>query len=464
MNISRLAAYARQGIEALGRDDPLLYELLDHEYDRQVHTLNMVAASSLADPSVLACDGTVASNVVTEGYPGARFHAGCSIVDEIERLAIARAKRAFHARYANVQPHSGTSANQIVLFSMLKPGDTLLGLELNAGGHLSHGAKVSVSGKYFHAIGYGLTSEGLLDYEQIDYLADRWKPRLIICGASAYPRSIDFKRFREIADKVGALLLADISHIAGLVVAGVHQNPIDFAHFTTTSTYKQLYGPRGGLILMGKDYESLTGDGRTQLAQTMQQAVFPFFQGTPSMNTIAAKARALALVTAPSFTTLAHLIVADAQALARHLLDQGYAVLTGGTDTHLVVVDVSARGLTGLIAERALEECSIIVNKNKIPGDRHPARITSGIRLGTNTLALRGMGGHEMLHCTRLIHQVLSAVTVYNEKQYVLDEKVRDAVCVAVQDLCERFPVPHYPEAALSVRNTLLAKIALADS
>lgn len=444
MTTSRLAAYAQQGIEALYRDDPLLYELLDREYSRQMGTLNMVAACSHADPSVLACDGSIAGNVVTEGYPGARFHAGCEVVDEIECLAVERAKQAFCAQYANVQPHSGTSANQAVLLSMLKPGDTLLGQELNAGGHLSHGAKASLSGKYFNAIGYGLTPEGLLDYDQIEFLARKWRPGLIICGASAYPRSIDFKRFREIADEVGALLLADISHIAGLVVAGEHQSPIDYAHFTTTSTYKQLYGPHGGLILMGKDYKTLASDGKTPLFQAMQKAVFPFLQGTPSINTIAAKARALAMVNTPAFKKLAHLIVANAKTLAQHLMDHGYHVLTGGTDNHLILLDILAQGMTGLIAERALDECSIIVNKNRIPGDMQPARITSGMRLGTNTLALRGMGDSEMRHCADLVHQVLSSVTVYNKIDYCLDGAVRESVQAEVQKLCTRFPISCY--------------------
>ncbi len=274
-----LAEFVQRGIELLSKDDPLLYDLLKREHDRQAGTLTMVAAASIADPSVLVCQGMVTGNVTTEGYPGARYHAGCEIIDEVERLAIERAKKAFSAQYANVQPHSGTSANQIVLFSLLKPGDTFLGQDLNSGGHLSHGAKASVSGQYFNSIGYGLTAEGLIDYDQIYQLALAFKPKLLISGASAYPRSIDFERFREIADKVGAYLLADISHIAGLVVAGEHASPIDHAHFTTTSTYKQLYGPHGGLILMGKDHTNLAPDGRRTLSEMIQRAVFPFFSG-----------------------------------------------------------------------------------------------------------------------------------------------------------------------------------------
>src|SRR5579859_1649814 len=252
-----LAEFAQRGIDRLREGDPALYDLLLQEHHRQNETLAMIAASSIADPSVLICEGMATTNVTAEGYPGARFHAGCRCVDGIERLAIERARRAFAAQYANVQPHSGTSANEIVLFALLQPGDTVLGLGLNSGGHLTHGSKASVSGQYFSAIEYGLDQEQRIDYAQVERLAHEFRPKLIICGASAYPRQIDFARFRAIADQVGAFLLADISHIAGLVVAGQHPSPIDHAHVTTTSTYKQLYGPRGGLILMGKDAEQL---------------------------------------------------------------------------------------------------------------------------------------------------------------------------------------------------------------
>ena len=445
MNKSILAEFAYRGIDLLRQDDRVLYELLDREYRRQNNVLGMIAASSVADPSVLACEGMVTSNVTTEGYPGARFHAGCEVIDEIERLAISRAKVAFQARYANVQPHSGTSANEVVMFNLLKPGDTLLGLELNCGGHLTHGSKASISGQYFNAVGYDLNSDGLMDYDQIDNLARQFKPKLIISGASAYPRIIDFRRFREIADAVGAFLLADISHIAGLVVAGEHPSPIDHAHFTTTSTYKQLYGPRGGLILIGKDFDALGPDGKTTLSEIVQNAVFPFFQGTPNLNGISAKARALAIVATPEFKTLARRIVTNARILAQCFADKGYRVLTGGTDNHMVLIDVLARGVTGVIAERALEECNIIVNKNRIQGDRKSALVTSGMRLGTNSLALRGMGATEMSQCADLIHQVLSSVKVFGEEDYELDTSVKESVLHEVKRLCNCFPIPHYP-------------------
>lgn len=441
----RLVAFAQQGIESLHDDDPLLYQLLHREHQRQGRVLTMVAASSIADPAVLACESMVLANVTTEGYPGARFHAGCAVVDEIEQLALARARAAFGAVYANVQPHSGSSANEIVLFSLLRPGDTLLGQELSAGGHLTHGARASVAGQYFQAVGYGLGPDGLLDYDQVARLAHAHRPRLIICGASAYPRTIDFARFRAIADEVGAYLLADISHIAGLVASGVHPSPIPHAHFTTTSTYKQLYGPRGGLILMGAAADQPAPDGKRSLADSIQRAVFPFFQGTPSLGSIAAKARALAWVATPAFRTLAERIVDDAQALAAALLARDYQVLTGGTDNHMILIDVAARGLTGVIAEQALEECGIIVNKNRIPGDIRPALITSGLRLGTNTLARRGLSPAAMATCADLVDRVLRAVSPLDETTYLLDPLARDSVHAAVQQICARYPLPGYP-------------------
>lgn len=445
MSDNALARLAACGIELLGQDDPVLFKLLEREYERQMNVLAMVAASSLAHPSVLACAGSFTSNVTTEGYPGARFHAGCQVVDEIERLAVERVKAAFRAEYANVQPHSGTSANECVIFSLLKPGDTILGLGLNAGGHLTHGAKASVVGQYFHAVGYGLNQEGFIDYDEVARLAKSQRPKLIISGASAYPRVIDFQRFRQIADGVGAFLLADISHIAGLVVAGVHPSPIDHAHFTTSSTYKQLYGPRGGLILIGKDAHTLAPDGKRTLSELVQSAVFPFFQGTPNLAAIAAKARALAMVDTPEFRTLAQRIVANAKALAEGLLARGYSVLTRGSDTHIVLIDVGVRGLTGVVCERALEECNIIVNRNRIPGDKRDPFITSGIRLGTNSLALRGMAPREMERCADLLDSVLSAIAVSDESTYELNGPHREFVRDQVKQLCRSFKVPYYP-------------------
>jgi glycine hydroxymethyltransferase len=440
-----LAKMSRQGVERLCKEDPLLYELLDREYRRQAEVLTMVAASSIVDPSVLVCEGMVPVNVTAEGYPRARFHGGCQVVDEIEQLAIDRAKAAFQAQYANVQPHSASTANQIVMCTLLRPGDTLLGMELDSGGHLTHGSRASISGQYFNAIGYGMNETGDINYAQVRRLAHEFKPRLMICGATAYPRIVDFQRFREIADEVGAFLLADITHVAGLIVAGEHPNSIDHAHFTTTCTHKQLYGPRGGLILMGRDTDAPAPDGKRTLSEVIQKAVFPFLQGAPNLNSIAAKARALAMVMRPEFKRLAQRIVADARTLAACLVDKGHRVITGGSDNHIVVVDVLSSGLTGVVAQRALEDCNIIVNKNRIPGDTKSSLITSGIRIGTNSLALREIGPGEMPLCADLIHRVFSSVTALGDNDYKLDPAVKESVQADVRQLCRRFPIPCYP-------------------
>lgn len=433
-----------RGAELLRQADPELHDLLDREQIRQHETLSLTAAASLADPSVLVCDASAAGNVTTEGYPGARYHAGCRDVDEIERLAVARAMTAFGASYANVQPHSGSTANEIVLCSLLRPGDVMLGMELSSGGHLTHGAAASMSGTYFTAVGYGVGADGLIDYDDVARISKEHQPRLIFCGGSAYPRAIDFSRFRDIADDVGAYLVADISHIAGLVAAGVHPSPVDVAHVTTTSTYKQLFGPRGGLILLGRDATHRTASGKT-LAGMIQRAVFPYVQGTPRLNTIAAKARALAVVASPQFRALARSIVDLADRLAGALADNGHHVQAGGTDTHMVLLDVSRDGTTGLVAQQALEACDIIVNKNTIPGDRRSPRIASGIRLGTNILALRGMDPPDVTDCARLISTVLREVKTTSESDYRMDEAVIDLVRSQVHDLCRRFPLPGYP-------------------
>jgi glycine hydroxymethyltransferase len=445
MNETILDTLVLQGIEMLAQEDPDLYQLLEAEYDRQNNTLVMVASSSIVDPSVLACMGAVPVNVTAEGYPGKRYHSGCAVIDGIEQLAINRAKAVFHAQFANVQPHSASAANYIVMTSLLKPGATILGMELQYGGHLTHGSKASLSGQYFNALGYGLDPAGMIDYEQVARLAHQHRPQLIICGTTSYPRVIDFQRFRAIADAVDAYLLADISHISALVIAGLHPSPIDHAHFTTTCTHKQLYGPRGGLILIGRDHTTISPDRKRTLAELVQRGVFPFLQGAPIMNEIAAKARALANAQRPAFTALAERIMADAAALAQSFTERGYRVVSGGTSNHLVILDVTTHGLTGSVAERALEESGIIVNKNRIPGDTLSALVTSGVRLGTNTLAYRGMGAGEMARCAELIDQVLKAIEVGDGQGYALDPAVKAAVRAAVQVLCERFPIPAYP-------------------
>jgi glycine hydroxymethyltransferase len=445
MKESILTTLARQGVELLQEDDTLLYDLLEREYHRQANTLALVASSSIVDPSVLACEGMHPVNVTAEGYPGRRFHAGCKVIDEIEQLAIDRAKQIFGAQYACVQPHCASSANEIVMFGLLKPGDTIMGMELQYGGHLTHGASASISGQYFNAVGYGVGEGGFIDYNQVHKLAKECRPQLIICGATAYPRVIDFKRFREIADDVGAFLLADITHVAGLVVANLHPSPIDFAHFTTTCTHKQLNGPRGGLILMGKDHLNLAPDGKRTLSQLIQSAVFPLFQGAPVPNVIAAKARAFARASTPAFKILANQIVTNAKALAVYCVEKGYEVISGGTDNHIVVIDLGPRGLTGAIAEHALEESHIIVNKNKVPGDKKSSLVTSGIRLGTNSVAVRKMGPDEMKRCADLIDKVLTSITVLGDRDHTLDSRVIDSVRDEVSRLCKEFPIPRYP-------------------
>jgi glycine hydroxymethyltransferase len=451
MGHSLLGDLGTLALDRFATEDPGLLALLEREYSRQAAVLSMVASSSLVDSTVLACQASVAVNVTAEGYPTARYHAGCAVVDEIEQLAIDRAKAVFGAQFANVQPHSASTANEIVLFSLLRPGATILGMDLRAGGHLTHGAKASISGRHFNAIGYGLDEAGRLDYDQVRDLARQHRPDLIICGATAYPRTIDFGRFRSIADEVGAILLADISHIAGLVVTGEHPSPIDHAHLTTTCTHKQLSGPRGGLILSGRDaFTTLPGRQRT-LAETIQRGVFPLAQGAPILNAIAAKARMLAMVATPAFREVAQRIVADAQALAEQLAALGYRVLTGGTDNHIVLIDVAAAGLTGRIAERALESCGIVVNKNRIAGDTRPALVTSGVRIGTNSLAWRGFEPREMARCAVLIHQVLSAVSPLSDTEYVLSEATRSAVLREVARLCAQRPIPNYPVPDLPI-------------
>ncbi|KAB1981744.1 serine hydroxymethyltransferase [Streptomyces triticiradicis] len=434
---------AHAGLAELRREDPELADLLDAEVHDQDTTLAMIASASIAAPSVLAASGSALSNVTAEGYPGARYHPGAVNFDEVERLAVHRAKALFGARYANVQPHSCSSANLAVLAALVPPGGTLLGLGLDAGGHLTHGSPASVTGRHYKAVHYGLDRNGLIDFEHVAELALEHRPTVLIAGASAYPRTLDFARFREIADSVGAYLLADISHIAGLVAAGEHPSPVDHAHITTTSTYKQLGGPRGGIILSGRDHRAPGPDGRTPLDRLMQRAVFPQTQGTPAPASIAAKARAFALAAEPLFTRTARLTVSGARALAAELARLGHQVLTGGTDNHMVLIDLRASRLTGVVAERALEECGILVNRNRIPDDTRPPLVTSGVRLGCNILAQRGMGPEHMRECAELMHAVLTATTPLSDTEYRIDPHQRVHLRERVRALCARHPLPH---------------------
>lgn len=442
-----LGRYLGRGVATLHREDPDLFRLLELDHQRQQESLSLVASCGGTDPSVMAVAGSSIVNVTAEGYPGSRYHAGCRYVDDIERLAISRVKQLFGASYVNVQPHCASFANHTVMQAVLDPGDTILGMALDQGGHLTHGAPVNLSGKLFTVHGYGLTRRGVIDYGRLAELAQEHRPRLVVCGTTSYPRSIDFDRIRAVADGVGAYVLADVTHIAGLVAAGLHASPIDAAHFTTTCTFKQLYGPRGGLIMMGRDADTLGPDGRRTLAEHIQSAVFPMMQGSPEVHTIAAKARAMGRLLDPAFRELAGRILQDAGALAEGLAARGYEVVGGGTDNHLVLFRVPDR-LSGVVAERALESCDILVNKNKVPGDTRSAAVASGVRLGSNTVALRAMGPAEMDRCVQLIDTVLAATGPRENGGFHLDERVRAGVTDEVRRLCRAFPLPWAPGPA----------------
>jgi glycine hydroxymethyltransferase len=462
------AQYHRGLPSALETADAEVYQLVTREYDRLQQTLQLIAAENQCSRAVLAALGSVVQNKTTEGFVGARFHGGCEVVDGLEALALRRAREVFQARYANVQPHSGTGANQIVLTAVLDKGDRILSQAMDQGGHVSHGAPVSFAGKFFEVEHYGVRPDSfLLDYDAIRAQARRFRPKMIVCGASAYSRTIDFACFRAIADEVGAFLMADISHISGLVAAGVHPSPVDHAHFTTTSTYKP-GGPRGGLILMGRDFDMpvriadcgprirsggtaqsavtnpKSASGRTvPLWERIEKNTFPGFQGTPYLNNIAAKAVFFKEMLSVEYRQRQVRIVENARTLAGEFLQRGYDVLTGGTDNHLLCADVTnlRQGLTGLIAQRCLEDCGIIVNMNRLPYDRYNARITSGMRLGTPIVTRNGMGGPEMQVIARLVDNVLTRVEVLGEREYRLDPAFQADMREQVQDLCARFPM-----------------------
>ena len=432
-------------LDALREQDEQVYELITREYERLHNTLQLIAAENQCSRAVIAALGSILQNKTTEGFPGARYHGGCEVVDDAERLAVDRAKETFGARYANVQPHSGTTANQIVIAALLEAGDKILSLGLDQGGHLSHGAKVAFTGKFFNVENYCLDRETfLLDYDAIRQQAISFGPKLIICGASAYSRVIDFSQFRRIADEVGAYLLADISHIAGLVIAGVHPSPIDLAHFTTTSTYKP-GGPRGGLILMGRDYDSeITVAGKTMaLSEHIQKTTFPGMQGTPYLNNVAAKAVFFKETLSEEYRNWQLRIVDNAKKLADDLLNLGHDVLTGGTDTHMILVNVTSlqEDMTGIVAQQSLDDCGIIVNKNGLPYDKKGAAVASGIRLGTPIVTRNGMGPEQMSTIAELVDSALRAVHIGNDGRYSIDESTRDDTRAGVKQLCEKHPI-----------------------
>ncbi len=374
-------------IDDIRKTDPQIADLIIAEQDRQNSHIELIASENWVSKAVMSAMGSVLTNKYAEGYPAKRFYGGCACVDEVERLAISRAKEIFGCTYANVQPHSGAQANMAVFFALLKPGDTVLGMNLAHGGHLSHGSPANFSGAYFHVVQYGVNDDGVIDYDQVRKIALECRPRLIVAGASAYARIIDFKRFREIADEVGAYLMVDIAHIAGLVAAGVHPSPIPYAHVTTTTTHKTLKGPRGGLILSSEEFAEEHG---------LNKAVFPGTQGGPLMHVIAAKAVCFQEVLQPEFKEYGRKVAANAQALCKGLISRGIRIVSGGTDNHLMLVDLTSVGRTGKEAETLLDSANITANKNTIPNDPNSAFVTSGIRLGTPAVTARGMNEEDM--------------------------------------------------------------------
>jgi glycine hydroxymethyltransferase len=406
----------------LAQTDPEVMDAVRRETERQKHNLELIASENIVSEAVLEAQGSVLTNKYAEGYSGRRYYGGCEYVDIVEDLAIDRAKQLFGAEHANVQPHSGSQANMAVYFSQLEPGATMLAMNLSHGGHLTHGSPVNFSGKFFNVVHYGVReSDHRLDYDQLVALARAHRPKMIIAGYSAYPRQLDFVRFRAVADEVGALLVADMAHFAGLVAAGVHPSPVPHCDFVTSTTHKTLRGPRGGLILCQERY-----------AKGLNAAVFPGNQGGPLMHVIAAKAVAFKEALAPEFKVYQQQIVANAKALAAGLMAHGFQLLTGGTDNHLMMMDLRGSELTGKVAEQTLDKARITVNKNTVPFDPRSPMVTSGVRLGTPVVTSRGMREPEMAIVGDLIARALSRVG---------DDATLRAIGDEVADLCRRFPI-----------------------
>jgi glycine hydroxymethyltransferase len=405
------------------RQDVDIIRFLQLEARRQKETLNLIAAENYAGKAVLEAQGSILTNKYAEGYPDHRYYAGCSYIDEVEKLAIQRAKDLFNAEHANVQPHSGSQANMASYFALLQPNDIVMGMTLSHGGHLTHGAPANFSGRFYEFISYGINQETeLLDYDEVERLAVKHKPKLIVAGSSSYPRIIEFERFRKIADEVGAWLLVDIAHIVGLIVAGLHPSPVPYADVVTSSTHKTLRGPRSGFILC-----------KEELASRIDAAVFPMMQGGPLMHAIAAKAIAFFEAMQPEFITYQKRIVENASILAAELRNNGFRLVTGGTDNHLALIDLTNKDITGREAQFALEEAGIMVNRNAIPFDLRSPQITSGIRVGTPAVTTRGMGTNEMKQIASMITMVLS---------HHDDTTVINSVREEVLSLCLQFPAP----------------------
>ncbi len=408
--------------------DPEIAGAISREGGRQADQIELIASENIVSLPVLQAQGSVLTNKYAEGYPARRYYGGCAFVDEVEAAAIARARQLFGAGFVNVQPHSGAQANGAVKLALLKPGDTILGMSLDAGGHLTHGARPALSGKWFRPVQYGVRDEDArIDFDQVARLAREERPKLIIAGASAYSRVIDFARFREIADEVGAWLLVDMAHIAGLVASGHHPSPMEHAHVVTTTTHKTLRGPRGGMILTNDE----------AIAKKVNSAVFPGLQGGPLMHVIAAKAVALGEALQPEFKSYIQRVVDSARALAEVMVERGCAVVSGGTDNHLMLVDLRPKGVTGDLAEAALERAGFTCNKNGVPGDPEKPSVTSGIRLGTAASCSRGFGPEEFRQIGHMISDVLDGLSAGAEGDSAVEQATREKV----SGLCARFPI-----------------------
>ncbi len=408
-------------LKSIKEVDGELYESMLKEFERQQHNLELIASENIVSEAVLAAAGTFYTNKYAEGYPGKRYYGGCEYVDIAENLAIERAKQLFGVKYANVQPHCGSNANFAAYYALLKSGDTILGMTLADGGHLTHGAKVNMSGKLFNCVGYGIDPvTERIDYDKVREIALECKPQLIVCGASAYPREIDYKRFREIADEVGAYLMADIAHVAGLIVAGVHQSPVGYAHVITSTTHKTLRGPRGGLIMCDDE----------EIAKRINKAVFPGSQGGPLMHIIAAKAVAFKEALSPEFKEYQIQIVKNAKAMANRLLERGLKLVSGGTDNHMMLVNLTGSGVNGKQLETWLDEAHITANKNSIPNEPLPPSLTSGIRVGTPAVTTRGMKEDDMVRIADMIADVVEGK----------EEAIEDVRARAIA-LCDEHPI-----------------------
>jgi len=411
-------------LDALQATDPEVYAAIDAEEERQRNKLLLIASENFASPAVLAAQGSLMTNKYAEGYPGKRYYGGCQHVDQVEDLAIQRCKQIFGAEHVNVQPHSGSQANMAAYLSVLKPGDTILGMDLAQGGHLTHGSKVNFSGMIFRAFSYGVDRQSeTIDIDAVRKLDEECRPRMIVVGASAYARTLDFPKFQAIAQSVGAYLMVDIAHIAGLIAAGLHPNPIPYADFVTTTTHKTLRGPRGGVVMCKAEH-----------AKAVDKFVFPGMQGGPLMHVIAAKAVAFKEALSPPFKRYQQQVVANARVLAQGLLERGYKIVSGGTDTHLMLVNLTNKGITGKEADAALDAAGIIVNKNAVPYDEKPPAVASGIRLGTPIVSTRGMKEAEMREIVALVDRVL---------QHRQDPGVLEEVRSQAKALCSRFPIFH---------------------